>query len=66
MNTAKIQLARISAPTLALAGADDPLAVRPQVLVDAIGGASLALVPGDHTGARLSPEFTAALVDFLR
>jgi pimeloyl-ACP methyl ester carboxylesterase len=66
MNTATIPLARISAPTLVLAGADDPLAVRPQVLVDAIGGASLALVPGDHTGARLSPEFTAALVDFLR
>jgi hypothetical protein len=48
-----------------LAGDADPLAARPQVLADAIAGARLQLVAGDHLGAVGDPAFTAALVEFL-
>ena len=60
-----LPLGEIAAPTLVVAGDADPLAVRPQVLADAIAGARLVVVPGDHLGAVRSPEFTAALVGFL-
>lgn len=60
-----LPLRDIAAPTLVVAGDDDPLAVRPQVLADAIAGARLVTVPGDHLGAVRTPEFTAALVGFL-
>ena len=40
----EIALGRITAPTLLLAGDTDPLAIRPQVLVDAIPGARLETV----------------------
>jgi pimeloyl-ACP methyl ester carboxylesterase len=58
-----IDLAAIDAATLVLAGADDPLAVRPEVLVDAIPDARLHLVRGDHLGALRDPAFTEALVE---
>ncbi|MFI9813903.1 alpha/beta fold hydrolase [Saccharothrix variisporea] len=61
-----VDLAAIKAPTLVLAGADDPLAVRPQVLAEAIPGASLRVVPGTHDVVGTSAEFRSALVDFLR
>ena len=48
-----------------LAGDADPLAVRPQLLVDAIHGAQLQVVPGDHLAAVGHPRFAAALVEFL-
>ena len=43
-----IALASILAPTLVLAGDRDPLAVRPQVLADAIPDARLQMLTGDH------------------
>jgi pimeloyl-ACP methyl ester carboxylesterase len=59
-----IALADITAPTLVFAGVDDALARRPEVLADAVPGARLLLVKGDHFGA-LNPTAIAALVEFL-
>jgi pimeloyl-ACP methyl ester carboxylesterase len=61
-----IPLDAIRAEAIVIAGDVDPLAVRPHVLANALPDARLELVPGDHTSGRLSPEFTAALLDFLR
>ncbi|MEJ2857549.1 MULTISPECIES: alpha/beta fold hydrolase [unclassified Saccharothrix] len=61
-----VDLAAITAKTLVLAGSDDPLAVRPHVLAEAIPGARLRLVPGTHDVVGSSPEFRSAIVDFLR
>jgi len=60
-----IDLARIAAPTLVLAGEKDPLAARPEVLAAALPAAELVRVPGDHLGAVAEPLFVASLVDFL-
>lgn len=60
-----IALERIGAPTLVLAGDDDPLATRPHVLAYAIAGARLERVSGDHLGAVADPRFRALLVAFL-
>ncbi len=60
-----VALERISAATLILAGDEDPLAVRPEVLADAIHDATLRIVQGDHIGALADPRFTRAIVDFL-
>jgi pimeloyl-ACP methyl ester carboxylesterase len=60
-----IALGSISAPTLVLAGDEDPLAVRPEVLADAIGDATLRIVSGDHIQALADPSFTRSIVDFL-
>jgi pimeloyl-ACP methyl ester carboxylesterase len=65
VHTGPIPLRDITAPTLVLAGEDDPLAVRPQLLADAIPGARLLLVPGDHLSAVAGPAFGSALVEFL-
>jgi pimeloyl-ACP methyl ester carboxylesterase len=65
VNTEPLPLGDIAAPTLVVAGDADPLAVRPQVLADAISGARLVTVPGDHLGAVRTPEFVTALVGFL-
>ncbi|MDB5507154.1 MAG: alpha/beta hydrolase [Devosia sp.] len=56
----------VVAPTLIIAGDADPLAVRPERLAAAIAGARCVLVPGDHGAARVTPEFSAAVIDFLR
>lgn len=61
----QVGLDRIRAQTLVIAGDDDPLAIHPERLASAIPCARLQLVPGDHTAARLSPEFTTALLAFL-
>jgi pimeloyl-ACP methyl ester carboxylesterase len=61
----EIPLERISAPTLLLAGDEDPLADRPEVLVDAIPEASLRLLHGNHIGALGDPAFRSSIVDFL-
>jgi pimeloyl-ACP methyl ester carboxylesterase len=61
----QIALDRISAPTLVLAGEADPLAVRPQLLADAIPHARLQVVSGDHVGALADARFTRSLVEFL-
>ena len=60
-----IALAQILAPTLVLAGDLDPLAVRPEVLADAIPGARLRMVSGDHMAAVGDPTFTRSIVGFL-
>lgn len=60
-----LPLGQIAAPTLVVAGDADPLAARPQVLADAIPGARLVTVPGDHLGAVSTPVFVGALVGFL-
>jgi pimeloyl-ACP methyl ester carboxylesterase len=65
INATPIALDQITATTMVLAGDADPLAIRPEALAAAIPGASLTLVPGDHTSARLGPAFTAALLHFL-
>jgi len=58
-------LERITAPVLLLAGSEDPLAVRPEVLVAALADARLELVPGDHAGAVAAPAFARAIVESL-
>jgi len=60
-----VELSRISAPTLVLAGDADPLADRPGVLCEAIADARLTLVAGDHMQAVADPRFAQALVAFL-
>jgi pimeloyl-ACP methyl ester carboxylesterase len=60
-----IALDRISAPTLVLAGDVDPLAIRPEVLSQAIPGATLTILSGDHIGAIADPRFARSIVDFL-
>ncbi|KOX16047.1 hypothetical protein ADK67_40720 [Saccharothrix sp. NRRL B-16348] len=60
-----VDLAAITARTLVIAGDDDPLAQRPHVLAEAITGARLRVVAGDHGTAVGSPDFRAAVVDFL-
>jgi pimeloyl-ACP methyl ester carboxylesterase len=58
-------LATITVPTLVLVGEGDVLVGRPEKLAAAIPGARSCIVPGDHLTAPFSPEFTAALLDFL-
>jgi pimeloyl-ACP methyl ester carboxylesterase len=58
-------LGRISAPTLVLAGSTDPLAIRPQVLADAMPDATLQMLAGNHIEALGDPRFTRSVVDFL-
>ncbi len=60
-----IPLDRILAQTLVLAGDADPLAIRPEVLSDAIPGATLRILSGNHIGAIADPRFTQSIVDFL-
>jgi pimeloyl-ACP methyl ester carboxylesterase len=60
-----IPLHEIGAPTLVLAGVEDPLAARPEVLAGALPNGRLARVPGNHLAAVGTPEFRTALVDFL-
>ncbi len=64
VHASPIALGDIAAPTLVFAGVDDPLARRPEVLVDAIPDARLLLVKGDHFGA-LNPTAITGIVDFL-
>jgi pimeloyl-ACP methyl ester carboxylesterase len=60
-----VELGQIGAPTLVLAGDEDPLAIRPQVLADALPEARLQRLSGDHTGALLDPRFAGCIVSFL-
>ncbi|TXS42768.1 alpha/beta fold hydrolase [Streptomyces sp. OR43] len=65
LHRAPLPLERIRIPTLVLAGADDPLAVRPEVLADALTGSRLKVLPGDHLTAVRDPGFAAAVAGFL-
>lgn len=60
-----IAFERITAPSLLIAGDNDPLAVHPERLAARLPGQNLVTVPGDHVGARLSPQFTQAVLAFL-
>jgi pimeloyl-ACP methyl ester carboxylesterase len=60
-----LDLDRIGARTLVVAGVDDPLAREPERLAAAIPGAELQTVPGDHLGAVGDPAFTDTIVEFL-
>jgi pimeloyl-ACP methyl ester carboxylesterase len=60
-----IALGRISAPTLLLAGETDPLAIRPQVLADAIPDATFEMLTGNHIEALGDPRFRQSIVNFL-
>jgi pimeloyl-ACP methyl ester carboxylesterase len=60
-----IALERVSAPTLLLAGDADPLAVRPQMLIDALADARLELLRGNHIEALGDERFRRSIVDFL-
>jgi pimeloyl-ACP methyl ester carboxylesterase len=60
-----VALAQITAPTLLLAGAQDPMAVRPEVLAAAIPNASLLMLAGNHIEALADPRFARSIVDFL-
>jgi pimeloyl-ACP methyl ester carboxylesterase len=61
----EIALESISAPALLLAGDTDPLAIRPQVLVDAISNARLEMLTGNHIEALGDPRFRQSIVHFL-
>ncbi|WP_078843591.1 alpha/beta fold hydrolase [Streptomyces albus] len=65
VHRAALPLSAITASTLVIAGDEDPLAVRPAVLADAIPGARLHTVPGDHLTAVRDPGFVSALTGFL-
>lgn len=48
-----------------LAGDQDPLASRPDVLAAAIPDARVELLTGDHVGAVADPRFASLTVEFL-
>lgn len=60
-----VRLDRICAPTLILAGDEDPMAVRPEVLAEAIPNAKLQTLSGNHIQALGDPRFTQSIIDFL-
>lgn len=60
-----IGLDRIHAPTLILVGEGDELAERPEVLAEAVPGAVLRKLRGDHMGVLGDPGFVPAIVAFL-
>lgn len=64
VHTQPVNTACIKVPTLVLVGDSDPLAVRPQVLADAIAGARLVVVHGDHLTATTHPDFASTIVAF--
>ncbi len=61
---APVPLDRIAAPTLVLAGEDDPFARRPEVLAASIPGARCMTIAGDHGSAITNPAFAAAVTEF--
>jgi pimeloyl-ACP methyl ester carboxylesterase len=60
-----IALDRITIPALVLAGTDDWLATRPEVLAAALPDARWKVLPGDHLTVVRNPEFATTIVSFL-
>jgi pimeloyl-ACP methyl ester carboxylesterase len=60
-----VELELIEIPALVLAGEEDPLAIRPQVLAEALPHGRLQLLTGDHMSALADPRFTTSIVEFL-
>jgi pimeloyl-ACP methyl ester carboxylesterase len=58
-------MARVQVPALVVMGGDDERAASAGDLVAALPRGTLAMVPGDHATATATPEFTAAIADFL-
>jgi pimeloyl-ACP methyl ester carboxylesterase len=65
VHASPIPLDRITAPTLVLAGHDDPMAARPSVLAEAIPSAEVRILTGDHLAAVGDPAFASSIVEFL-
>ncbi len=64
--TTRAELAKIKVPLLVVNGDKDTDNGDPQMLVDAVPGSRLVIVPGDHGGAMRTPEFAKAVVAFLQ
>ena len=64
--TTRAELGKITVPLLVVNGDQDTDNGNPQTLVDAVPGAKLVVVPGNHGEAMRTPEFAKAVVDFLR
>jgi pimeloyl-ACP methyl ester carboxylesterase len=65
MHQSPIELEHIKAATLLIVATNDGLANRPEVLANAIPGAQLQLLEGDHLGVVRHPEFVPSIVKFL-
>ena len=65
VHASPVALDRITAPTLVIAGDRDELAVRPQVLADAIPNARVELMDGDHLTALNDPRLSRLVADIL-
>lgn len=61
----RIALDRIRIPTLILAGDEDPMAVRPEILAEAIPNAVLQTLAGNHSQTLGDPCFTQSIIAFL-
>lgn len=62
--TERPDLTKVTAPTLVLVGDGDDLVGPPQPLADAIPGATVKVISGDHLTAVADPAFPQAIVDF--
>lgn len=60
------KLADVKLPVMVLIGEGDTLVGDGAKLTAAIPGAKRVIVPGDHLGAPSTPEYTAAVLEFLR
>lgn len=58
-------LGRVQVPTLVVMGSEDERAESVDELVAALPRATKVMVPGDHAGAPATPEYIAAVADFL-
>ena len=65
VHASPIPLDLITAPTLVVAGTDDELAARPEVLAAAIPRAEVVRLPGDHMGVLAADDFVPSLLEFL-
>lgn len=65
MHQGRVRLERITAATLVLVAKTDGLAKHPERLAEAIPGAQLRTLDGDHLTVVRNPEFVPAIVDFL-
>jgi pimeloyl-ACP methyl ester carboxylesterase len=59
-------LAQITVPTLVLTGAKDGHNDTAEALANALGNGRYVMLPGNHGTALTTPEFEAAVTDFLR
>lgn len=65
-STSKQELAKVKIPVLLINGTDDHDGGDEIALNNAITGSKLVHVPGDHNAAGRTPEFSKAVVDFLK